>query len=364
MRKILIILFVLICIFAVGYNAYRSEEQATTGKRKVYAVLPLSGVMAQYGKDAKVVIDWYIKNKSPDFDVVYIDSESEPSKGLTAFRQKAVYAEKPIVFSLFAPVSSVLLPVIKEKDGFLFSVAAVSLLTDLDNFQIVSHSLPDMVDTLGPYIQKDFKNIAIFYSDDVYGLEVVRLMENAFTGKIKKEAYQQKNPDVRIEVLKLLEADPEAILITGTPTPAYINIFKELKAHNYQGVILADTGFTNPHVFKQIGDFTEGVISSAMSVETPLPQSEEIERIKEAFRKEDKTFYFIMTETLESMEVINYTLKNNLPFSQKTYQDMGIWKGISGNISFLPKGDCSFKSFVLVQIKDGKIVPVESEIKQ
>ena len=364
MKKVLIALFVIICVFAVGYNAYQSEKQATTGKTKVYAVLPLSGVMAQYGKDAKVVVDWYIENKKPDFEVVYIDSESEPAKGLTAFQQKAIYAEKPIVFSLFAPVSSVLLPVIKEKNGFLFSVAAVSLLTDLDNFQIVSHSLPDMVDTLGPYIQKNFKNIAIFYSDDVYGIEVVRLMEKAFTGKIKKESYQQKNPDVRIEVLKLLEENPEAILITGTPTPAYINIFKELKTHGYKGAILADTGFTNPHVFKQIGDFTEGVIASAMSVETPIPQSEEVEKLKAEFKKTDKIFYFIMTETLESFEVINYTLKNNLPFSQKTYQNIGTWKGISGDISFLPKGDCSFKSYVLIQVKNGQIVPLEESKKE
>ena len=50
-KKILVGLFVALCLFAVGYNAYQSEKQATTGKHKVYAMLPLSGLYTKFGKE-------------------------------------------------------------------------------------------------------------------------------------------------------------------------------------------------------------------------------------------------------------------------------------------------------------------------
>ena len=43
MKKILIGLFVIICIVAVGYNAYRSEQQVTIGKKKMKILSYLVG---------------------------------------------------------------------------------------------------------------------------------------------------------------------------------------------------------------------------------------------------------------------------------------------------------------------------------
>ena len=359
MKKIIIALCVALVIFAVGYNAYQSEKQATTGKRKVYAVLPLSGLYAQYGKDAKSVIDWYMRTQNPNFEIVEVDSGGEPASGLTAFQQKAISAKDPIVFSVFSPVSAVLLPAVKKKGGFLFSISTVGIDSDLGNFQIMSRSSVDIINIFAPYIQPKFNNSAIISSEDEYGLQEAKMLEKRFTGTVYKETFIPRNPDVRIEVLKLLEKNPQAVVVLGSPTPAYINIFKELKNHNYSGVILSDAGFTNPHVFKLIGNAAENVISSAMSVETDLPQSARMQEIQQAFLQKNKKLYYIMVEALETLEVINYTFKNNLPFSQKTYQDIGRWKGISGDILFLDKGKSSVLSYVLIQVKDGKIVPLK-----
>ncbi|MBP5534291.1 MAG: ABC transporter substrate-binding protein [Alphaproteobacteria bacterium] len=359
MKKVLIGLFIALCLLVVGYNAYQSERQATTGKTKVYAVLPLSGVYAQYGKDVKSIIEWYIQNKKPNFEIVYMDSEGEPAKGVTAFQQRAIYAKEPIVFSVFSPISAVMTPVVKEKGGFLFSISTVGIASDLGNYQIISRSSSDIIDILLPYIQKNFKNIAIIHSDDEYGHQETKLMKSQFSGKIYEETFNPRNPDVRIEVLKLIDVNPEAIVVLGSTTPAYINIFKELKSHEYKGQILSDSGFTNPHIFNVIGDATEGVISTAMLAETTLPQSEQIQQLQEAFQKDNKKLYYIMLEAFETLEIINYTLNNNLSFTQETYQNMGRWKGVSGDILFLKDGKCSIKSYVLIKVKDGQIVPLE-----
>ena len=363
MKKFLITIIVAVVLFAVGYNAYQSEKQATTGKQKVYAVLPLSGLYAQYGKDIKSMVDWYVHHKKPQFEVVYVDSAGEPSKALSAFQQKAMYAKQPIVLSTFTPISTVLLPTIKEKQGFLFSVSTIGITSDLNNYQIVSRSSEDIINILGPYINKRFKNIAIIYSEDEFGLREVKLMEKLFSGKMYKEAFNPYNPDVRIEVLKLIETNPDAVVVLGSPSPAYINIFKELKNHTYKGAILSDSDFTCPHTFKIIGDATENVISTIMSVETNLPASAQLTQLKQSYEKETgQDLYYIMAETFEVMELINYALDNHLPFSQRTFQNIGTWHGVSGDIQFLENGKSSVKSYVLVQVKDGKITPInESE---
>ena len=357
-KKILVGLFVALCLFAVGYNAYQSEKQATTGKHKVYAMLPLSGLYTQFGKDIKSVIEWYMANKNPPFEIVYVDSQGEPAKALTAFQQKAIYAKKPIVLSAFAPVGSVLVPSVKEKKGFLFSISTVGISSDLNNFQIVSRSSKDITDLLAPYIQKNFKSIAIFYSDDEYGLREMKAMEKSFSGKIHKEVFIPRNPDVRIEVLKALDTKPEAVVVLGSPTTAYVNIFKELKNHQYQGAVLSNSNFTNPNVLPLIGNAAENVISAAMFIETEGPHSAQVKALKTSFGKK---LYYIMAEAFEALEIINYTLSHNLPFSQETYQKLGTWKGISGDIQFLENGKSSIKSYVLIHINDGKIIPFEEK---
>ena len=177
MKKIIIALCVAVGLFAIGYNAYQSEKQATTGKRKVYAVLPLSGLYAQYGKDVKSVIDWYMRTQNPNFEIVEVDSGGEPAKALTAMQQKLIYAEKPIVLSMFTPISSVLLPILKEKNGFLFSISTIGITSELGNFQIISRSAEDIVRTLVPYVQKHFQNVSVFYSQDEYGLRELKFFE-------------------------------------------------------------------------------------------------------------------------------------------------------------------------------------------
>ena len=63
-----------------------------------------------------------------------------------------------------------------------------------------------------------------------------------------------------------------------------------------------------------------------------------------------------------TLDLIQYTLEHNLPFTQETYTKMGKWKGVAGDVIFPGNGD-SLYPFIMVQYKNGQFVPVESETK-
>ena len=74
MKKIVIALCVILCVFAIGYNDYQSEKQATTGKQKVYAVLPLTGYGSHVGQQQKPIIElWQKEHPDASFDIRIID---------------------------------------------------------------------------------------------------------------------------------------------------------------------------------------------------------------------------------------------------------------------------------------------------
>ena len=92
----------------VAFNIH--QQQADNSKRNVYAVLPLTGGLASVGDEYKKVIDNEIKNTEYPFHIVYVDSESNPMKGLTALQAATISEEHPIVFSFMSSVGSAIAP--------------------------------------------------------------------------------------------------------------------------------------------------------------------------------------------------------------------------------------------------------------
>ena len=76
-------------------------------------------------------------------------------------------------------------------------------------------------------------------------------------------------------------------------------------------------------------------------------------------KKDDKKIYFVLVESLDTLDLIRYTLEHNLPFEQATYENLKTWNGISGNIKFLKNGDYLSSAYTMATIKDGKIMPIE-----
>jgi len=349
----------------IGTNMYQQQQDRADGKRTVYAVLPLSGQFASYGKDVQKTMDMYVAENKPSFKIKYIDSEANPTKAVTALQQATLNDDEPIVISAFAFISSALAPVVEQKKGFLFAISTVTISTNSHSYQRMSRSAEDIMKVIAPYLSDNYKKVSIVYTQDDYGLKEFNFLKNEFA-KTGVEVLSDiplimTQTDVRNEVVKLKSVPSDAVIVLGMTTQGYINMIRELKLQEYQGQVIADSGLTNPPVIKGVGPLSEGVILSAMTAEVDMEQPPKVQELKEKIAKNDIPMYFIVLEAVDTLDLIQYILDNKLPFSQETFTKLKEWDGVGGKMTFTGNGNASAISYIMARIKDGKIIPVEKK---
>ena len=362
-KKIIIILCVAVGLFAVGYNAYQSEKQATTGKRKVYAVLPMSGPFATYGKDLQKIMNIYMAQKEFDFEIKYIDSEGNPTKAVTGLQQATVNDKHPLVISAFSYISTVLAPVVQDKNGFLFGVITVSINSDTNSWQRISGTEKDTITQMIDYMKQTQKKTNIVCLQDEYALKELKAIKEAGI-VINKEMFLDMNIlDVRNSIVKLLSDKPERIIVLGQPTPGYINIIRELKSQEFKGEVFTDSALANPPIIKALGDNAEGVYTSTMTIESDMPLPDKVKMMGELLKKENVPVYISVSEAVDTLDMIQYTLENNLPFTQETYAKMGKWDGLAGTTYFPGNGQANVDFYILTRRQNHKFLPVMEKEK-
>ena len=123
---------------------------------------------------------------------------------------------------------------------------------------------------------------------DAYGdgwlAEIKRSAQTAGIKVVAEEKYNRNDPSVTGQVLKLIAANPDAILIgaAGTPgaTPA-----KELAARNYKGKVYQTHGVANPDFLRVVGKDGNGEIlpTGPMLVFEQLPDTNEVKKTAAAY---------------------------------------------------------------------------------
>jgi len=123
---------------------------------------------------------------------------------------------------------------------------------------------------------------------DAYGdgwlAEIKRSAQTAGIKVVAEEKYNRNDPSVTGQVLKLIAANPDAVLIgaAGTPgaTPA-----KELAARNYKGKVYQTHGVANPDFLRVVGKDGNGEIlpTGPMLVYEQLPDSNEVKKTAAAY---------------------------------------------------------------------------------
>src|SRR3546814_624765 len=113
---------------------------------------------------------------------------------------------------------------------------------------------------------------------DAYGDSWLGVMRDAVKGKgieiTAVEKYGRTDTSVTGQVLKLISAKPDAVLIAGAGTPSALPQ-KELRARNYQGTIYQTHGAANNDVLRVCGKDCEGMLLPAgpLLVAEQLPDS-------------------------------------------------------------------------------------------
>jgi len=194
-----------------------------------------------------------------------------------------------IVGSTITPNSLAMIDVVAETETPMISMAASARIVDPVDakrrwvfktpqndqqmaFVIVSHMLEQGVKTAG------FIGFADAYGEGWWN-EFNKLAETRGIKVVANERYQRNDTSVTGQVLKLISARPDAILIAGSGTPAALPQ-KTLKERGYAGKIYQTHGVANNDFLRVCGKDCEGTFLPAgpVLVSEQLPNDHPVKK--------------------------------------------------------------------------------------
>ena len=359
----------LVVVGVICGNIYQQREQ-DTGKRNLYALLPLTGVIAQPGQDYKQAMEVSYKNlKDPKINIVYLDSQFQPTQAVTTLQQATLNDKHPLVLAWTLAIASAVIPQVGDK-GFIFSGSTVEYeaLKKNNNYERLSTTSTEGVRLIVDYLAKHHKKVAIVHSNDVYG----HANKDAFIKYIKNYPleyivmdFENKSLSMRDLAYKLLTKDPDidAIFVSAPASHGFLEFFKELKAQEFKGEVLADIAFSQKFVFDALGDITEDIVFVTLEPQLTTPRTQTAQKFRDLAFNSGLYPSFTSIEAYDMITLINYMVSNNIPLNQESFLEMKEFNGAAGKIIFSDRGDAIYP-FILATFKEGKIIPVESEVVQ
>lgn len=359
-------LFWIIGIVAVvGLVIFNQAQQTPdSGKRKVYAVLPLTGQFGVIGEDIKKTMELYLE-QHPDasFQLQFVDSKSSPMEAITAIRKELMQADKPIVISAIASISNAVTPVVSDAGGLtIFIGSAETSALKGQNFQTASYNYETVSIPQARYMAKRYKNIAVLYSETDFGLGGYQSFKKEYEkdgGTILiTEAFNPQELDAHNLALKILDKKPESIFLIGSYSAGYRNVIKSLKLYGYDGFIFTDVAYSMPAMYQSLTpEEQKNVVFSTVDLQLEEPQTTAGKERKKILEANNLELSHVPNDTLNVMELVDTLVANNYPITQESI--LNNVKKIN-DMTFLPNSE-NQSHYILATIKNGKIIPFEDK---
>lgn len=201
---------------------------------------------------------------------IVLDDGSDTTRAVTNTR-KLLSEDKVdvIVGSTVTPNSLAMIDIVADAETPMIAMAASARIVDPANPKTKwvfktpqSDSL--MADAIAVSMKANgVKTIGYIGFSDAYGeswlVEMKRSAQTAGIKVIAEEKYNRNDPSVTGQILKIVAANPDAVLIGASGTPA-ATPQKELAARNYKGKVYQTHGIANPDFLRVVGKDGNGTI--------------------------------------------------------------------------------------------------------
>ena len=359
-KKIIVVLCVALVACAIYTNIQRQKAQQDSGKKNVYAILPLTGNLAALGKDSKKTLELFMQQtENLPFNILFYDNKSQSTESLNIAQQIAMFDKNPLFICGPGQMCHSIIPNLKAMNGFMiFAPTTQTEDGTYHEFQRVSFNTEDMNKPFYDFI-KPGQTVVIIYGNAEASALAAQIISKAIELKgarvLAKLAYEHNQLDTRILALKAIKDNPDVVLISGGPTPGFVNIIRSLKEQEYSGIILADPSLRTPALIAQVGTQADGIYVPVMPTARIYKEYPEVAKILQENGLELYNFPIVMWDV---GAIMVHFFNNKIPFTQEEFMKMGQWHGISGDIQFTENGNSSYP-FGLSVIKNGQFVPVE-----
>ena len=221
---------------------------------------------------------------------IVLDDGSDTTKAVTNTR-KLLSEDKVdvIVGSTVTPNSLAMIDIVADAETPMIAMAASGRIVDPANPKVKwvfktpqSDSL--MADAIAVSMKANgVKTLGYIGFNDAYGdswlAEIKRSAQVAGIKVVAEEKYNRNDASVTGQILKIVAANPDAVLIGASGTPA-ATPQKELAARNYKGKVYQTHGIANPDFLRVVGKEGNGTILPAgpMLVYEQLPASNPVKK--------------------------------------------------------------------------------------
>lgn len=222
---------------------------------------------------------------------IVLDDASDTTRAVTNTR-KLISEDKVdvVVGSTVTPNSLAMVDIVAEAETPMISMAASSRIVDPANrathwvFKVPQNDSL-MADAIAIHMKANgVKTLGYIGFNDAYGdswlAEIRRSAQTAGIRVVDDEKYNRNDASVTGQVLKLVAAKPDAILIGASGTPG-ATPEKELAARHYTGKIYQTHGVANPDFLRVCGADCNGTYLpiGPMLVYEQLPESNPVRKI-------------------------------------------------------------------------------------
>jgi len=222
---------------------------------------------------------------------IVLDDASDTTRAVTNTRRFITENKVDVVVgSTITPNSLAMVDVVADAEVPMISMAASARIVDPANPKTrwvfktpQSDSL--MADAIAVHMKANgVKTMGYIGFADAYGdgwlAEIKRSAQTAGIKVVAEEKFNRADPSVTGQVLKLVSANPDAILIGAAGTPG-ATPQKELVARNYKGKVYQTHGVANPDFLRVVGKDGDGTVlpSGPMLVYEQLPDSNPVKKV-------------------------------------------------------------------------------------
>jgi len=253
---------------------------------KVGITFSVTGPAASLGIPARNTISLF-PDKIGGLDAQYIvlDDASDPTSAVRNIRKLTAEENVDVVIgSNISPPSIAMIPVAAESRTPMISIGGSARIVEpMDaprawvfkipqNDALLSHAIVENLRKQGK------KTLALMAFSDAYGdgwvAETRKQAQALGVQIVQVERFMRTDTTTIGQVLKLMAAKPDAVLIIGAGTPCVLPQ-KELRAKGYQGLIYQTQGVANNEFLRVGGKDVEGTLMSVgpVLVADQLPAS-------------------------------------------------------------------------------------------
>jgi branched-chain amino acid transport system substrate-binding protein len=253
---------------------------------KIGAILSLTGPAASLGIPEKNTIELLPARVAGEtVRYIILDDASDPTAAVRAAR-KLVDEEKVdlIIGPSVTPNSLAVLEVIGSSQTPMISLAGSAVIaTPVEGHKRWAFKLAPQEPTQGAYIFRSMeklglKTVGFIGFNDAFGDSFIGALKQVAAERgvkvLADERYNRNDTSVTAQALKILAANPDAVIIGASGTPGVTPVL-ELKKVGYKGQVYINQGMANADVLRVGGADLNGVLMpvSPVLVAEQLPDS-------------------------------------------------------------------------------------------